>query len=638
MHLLNDKLDYRLFFLSLLKKEKNAVFFDTQRTDNENYRSFLFLKPAAVVKARSGGAVMEALWKIEKFVDSGYYAVGYLTYEAGLFFEELLATNRKFNFPLLWFGIYEEPLIFNHKTQKFEGDIKYLNLTKKEFGFDKLNPYIHNDGHYKIINPNFSLAAKPYSHRIDKIKRHIEKGDTYQVNFSFKYKFNFCGSPEKLFLDLSLKQPVPYGAFIKHDSLTILSFSPELFFRKNGCMLTVKPMKGTMSRGLNVTDDHLKSSALARSPKTKAENIMIVDLLRNDLGKISETDTVKPRKIFEVEKHKTLFQMTSTIKSKLKKEVTLTDIFANLFPSGSVTGAPKIRTMQIIEELEKEPRKIYTGAIGFITSHKDCAFNVAIRTIVIDKKQKTGEMGIGSGIVYDSDVRSEYSECKLKADFLVKKEPVFSLIETMLWKDGIALLPLHLRRLGDSAEYFGFPFDRKKILKALRAETSCFEKGKSYKLRFLLDEKGEAKIESFLLEPQEDKVLSIVLSDKKINSQNPLLYHKTTSRKLYNKEYSKCLKKGFDEVIFTNENGQITEGAISNIIIKRDNVFYTPPLSCGLLNGVYRQFLFKKKMGLKEKILYKKDLLTADEIYLTNAVMGMRKVILVNRCPTGNWT
>lgn len=634
-----NKLDHRLFFLSLIKKEKNAVLLDTQRIDSGNYRSFLFSRPADVIKVTNGRGIMTALEKIEKFTDNGYYAAGYITYEAGLFFEETLSADInpdfamakfgiKFVFPLLWFGIYEEPLIFNHKTSEFEGNIKHLDLTKKEFRFDKSNLYLHNGGGYEITNPKFSLEGKPYSQSIEKIKKHIEKGDTYQVNFTFKHKFDFRGSTEKLFLDLSSKQPVPYGSFIKHDSLEILSFSPELFFRKDGSELTVKPMKGTASRGFNITDDDLKSFALSNSPKNKAENIMIVDLLRSDLGRISKTGSVKPLKLFEIEKHKTLFQMTSTIKSRLKKGLGLTEIFANLFPSGSVTGAPKIRTMRIIEELEKEPRGIYTGAIGFISPKKNCAFNVAIRTVIIDKKLKKGEMGIGSGIVYDSEASSEYSECKLKADFLVKKEMGFSLIETMLWQNGISLLPLHLRRLGASAEYFGFPFDRKKILKTLKGETRCFEKGKNYKLRLLLNAKGEIKIESSILKPRETKPLKVILSTKKVNSQNPFVYHKTTNRKLYNEEYSKCVKKGLDEIIFTNEKNQITEGAISNIIIKKNGDFYTPPVSCGLLNGVYRQFLFGK-ISLKEKILYKKDLLTADEIYLTNAVRIMRPANLI---------
>lgn len=283
--------------------------------------------------------------------------------------------------------------------------------------------------------------------------------------------------------------------------------------------------------------------------------------------------------------------------------------------------------MRIIEELEKEPRGLYTGAIGFISPQKNCAFNVAIRTIVIDKKLGHGEMGIGSGIVYDSEPAAEYAECKLKADFLTKKEIEFSLIETMLWENGISLLPLHLRRLGASAEYFGFPFDREKVLETSKGETRCFEKGKNYKLRLLLNAKGEIKIESSFIKPQEDKPLKVMISTKKINSQNPFVYHKTTNRKLYNEEYSKCVKKGFDEVIFTNEKNQITEGAISNIIIKKNGIFYTPPISCGLLNGVCRQSLFEK-INLKEKILYKKDLLAADEIYLANAVRGMRPASL----------
>ncbi len=609
------------FFLSTLKKEKDCVFLNTQRIDKKNYRSFLFIRPQAVVRADGGREILPALKKIEDFVNRGFYAAGYLNYEAGLFLEDTRIKNKKFDFPLLWFGIYTRPLIFNHRTLKFSGDTGYLRLLRKN---------THLGKPYKITNPEFSLGPRPYSEYIKKIKKYIEIGDTYQVNFTFKYKFDFHGSTQKLFLDLNSKQSVSYAAFIKHNSLEILSFSPELFFRKKNSRIMVKPMKGTISRGLNIKGDELKKVLLDRSQKDRAENIMIVDLLRNDLGRISEVGTVKPVKIFEVEKYKTLFQMTSSVKSNLKKDITLIQFFRSLFPSGSVTGAPKIKTMQIIEKLEREPRKVYTGSIGFISPKKEAVFNVAIRTILINRKQNKGEMGIGSGIVYDSQAAAEYAECKLKANFLTEKKHDFALIETILYKDNFFLLPFHLKRICDSAKYFDFKFDRKKIIKTLRQQVRGLKKKEAYRLRLLLQREGNIKIEAAILKPERNKVIKVAFSKEKIDSRNPFIYHKTTNRNMLDKEYLKGKQKGFDEVIFTNQKGQITEGAISNILIKKNNFFYTPPLSCGLLNGVFRQFLLqKKKIPLKEKVLYKKDLLEAERIYFINSVRGMRQVSLL---------
>lgn len=610
------------YFLSTLREEKDCVFLNTQRIDKKNYRSFLFIRPKVVVRADRSDEVVPALKRIEDFINKGFYAAGYLNYEAGLFLEDTGIKNKKFDFPLLWFGIYTRPLIFNHRTLKFSGDAGHLKLLKKN---------AHLGKPYKITNPEFSLGPRLYSECIKKIKKYIEIGDTYQVNFTFKYKFDFHGSAQKLFLDLNSKQSVSYAAFVKHNLLEILSFSPELFFRKKNSRITVKPMKGTISRGLNIEGDELKKALLDHSQKDRAENIMIVDLLRSDLGRISQTGTVKPIRIFEVEKYETLFQMTSSVKSRLKKDITLIQFFRSLFPSGSVTGAPKIKTMQIIEKLEREPRKVYTGSIGFISPYnKEAVFNVAIRTILIDKRRNRGEMGIGSGVIYDSQAPAEYAECKLKANFLVEEKLDFALIETILWKGNFFLLPLHLKRLHNSAEYFNFKFDKKKIIKALRQLAGQLKRKKAYRLRLLLQKNGNIKIKTAILKPEKNKIIKVTFSKKKVNSRNPFIYHKTTNRNMLDEEYSKSNKKGFDEIVFTNEKGQITEGAISNIIIKKNGFFYTPPVSCGLLNGVFRQFLLqRKKIPLKEKVLYRKDLLEASHIYFINSVRGMRKVSLL---------
>lgn len=356
---------------------------------------------------------------------------------------------------------------------------------------------------------------------------------------------------------------------------------------------------------------------------------MIVDLLRNDLGKISQTGSVKVAKLFAVEKYKTLLQMTSTIESKLKSKISFWDFFSSLFPSGSVTGAPKIRTMEIIKDLEKEPRKIYTGAIGYFSPKHDAVFNVAIRTLLIENAR--GEMGIGSGITYSSHPLDEFKECKLKAQFLTR--PAFQLIETMLLKGGrIFLLELHLARLKRSAEFFGFYY-KKNIISSRLRETIKKLSGKSaYRLRLLLDANGHVSIETAPLPllPESGIKHKICVSAHRINPNNVFLYHKTTNRNLYDLEYKKYKALGYYDVIFTNNKNEVTEGAISNIILQKKGIFYTPPIASGILPGVFREYFIKKHPHkIKQTKIKMSDLKTADNLFCMNSVRGLVKVSLV---------
>ena len=298
-----------------------------------------------------------------------------------------------------------------------------------------------------------------------------------------------------------------------------------------------------------------------------------------------------------------------------------------LFRSGSVTGAPKIRTMDIIDYIEKEPRHVYTGSIGFFSPKNEGVFNVAIRTILINNKTKKAEMGIGSGIVYDSDPINEFEECRLKADFVTRKADDFQLIETILWqpRKGYFLLRLHLNRLFSSAEYFNFICDKRYIIQKLKRLESGFSKNSCYRVRMFLQRAGEIKL-SYSEIKESKGVKKVRFSDKKVCSKDIFLFHKTTKRDLYDKEYARWSKKGYFDIIFLNEKNQVTEGAISNIIIKKAGFYYTPRLECGLLNGVYRRFLFKKDMPIRERILYKKDIKEADEVYMVNSVSGMTRV------------
>jgi para-aminobenzoate synthetase/4-amino-4-deoxychorismate lyase len=392
-------------------------------------------------------------------------------------------------------------------------------------------------------------------------------------------------------------------------------------------------MKGTFKRGKDIKEDQKNILKLKSSLKDRSENLMIVDLLRNDFGRISEAGSVKTQELFKVEKYETLLQMISIIKAKLKKDISLNQLLKSVFPCGSVTGAPKIRAMQIIRDLEKEPRGIYTGSIGYLTPNKNAVFNVAIRTLVLDAAKKKAEMGIGSGIVYDSEAENEFQECLLKADFTKKTFSGFKLIETLLVKKNkkVYLLGYHLKRLNNSLKYFDFCYNEGVIKDKLQRYLKKLDNSKIYKLRLLHSKNGSLIIRHSPLEKNPAKNLKVAISKKRVNSSEVFLYHKTTNRALYDAEYKKAVNKGLAEIIFLNEYDQVTEGAISNIIIKKKNYYYTPPISCGLLNGVYRQYLINKNnFFLEEKIIYKKDLLKADKVFICNSLRGLREVKLIS--------
>jgi len=586
----------------MLKLPKNNfVFLETNKFDKNNHRSYLFSNPIKIVAIYKLENIKNAFLEIEDFISKGYYAAGFISYEAGVFFEESLkGLAIDSNFPLLWFGIYKKPSIFIHKDK--------LGLTKQRLT-------------HQIRNLRANISKDKYTKDIRHIKDFIKNGDTYQVNYTFKYKFDFKGSLLGFYEDLKAKQSVSYSALIKTQGHSILSFSPELFFRKSRDKIEVRPMKGTLDRGRDIEEDRHNTEALEKSLKNRSENVMIVDLLRNDLGRISKAGSVKTKRLFEVEKYETLLQMISVVKSRLKKNISLYDLFKAIFPSGSVTGAPKISTMKIINSLENEPRRIYTGSIGFFTPSGDAVFNVAIRTALIDNKTKKGEMGIGSGIVIDSDATKEFEECKLKANFITQKKKDFKLIETMLWqrKKGYFLLGLHLERLKASAEYFNFRFNKKAILRSLEKR---FNNSSDYKVRLLLGKSGDIDVSFSRINGSAQS--KVRFSNKKVSSKSPYLYHKSTNRDLYNEEHAKCKSRGYFDIIFRNEKNQITEGAISNIVIKKGRFYYTPPIECGLLNGVYRRTLLEnRKFPLKKKVLYKKDIYAADKLYMVNSVRGM---------------
>ncbi|MDD5259799.1 MAG: chorismate-binding protein [bacterium] len=578
------------------------VLLDTAAKDKENKTSLLFNDPHKIITCRSSGQLDICLDQVIKATNKGWYAAGFISYEAGSHLQGLDKTNRSYSFPLLWFGLFSKPVM-----------IKSFQETKPYLVFPKA-------ANHSILNKiHLNTTKEKYCRDIVRIKKLIAQGQTYQVNYTMKYKFKFSGSPGNLYHRLRAIQPVSYGAFIDTGDRQILSFSPELFLRRNNDIISVQPMKGTEAL--------CRHTNLPLDPKNQAENLMITDLMRNDLGKISRTGTVQTYDLFKTHKYSTLWQMTSSVQSQLRPKISWREIFGSLFPCGSVTGTPKISTMRIIKDLEKEERNIYTGAIGYISPDKQSVFNVAIRTILLQGQQ--GEMGIGGGITYDSDPGQELAECQLKAAFLLKSN--FQLIETMAWSypAGISLLPLHLNRLKKSAVFFGFPYNQQSINKAISEFLCTLNKKNSCKIRLLLKNNGAVSLQAEAIPPSAPGRTLVAISTLQTDPDDPFLRHKTTERSLYDRELKHYKKGGYYDVLFTNNRGEITEGAISNIFIKKGLFYYTPPLACGLLPGVFRTYFIRRHHNMvKEKILCPEDLYSADAIFLTNAVRGIVQVKL----------
>jgi para-aminobenzoate synthetase/4-amino-4-deoxychorismate lyase len=387
-------------------------------------------------------------------------------------------------------------------------------------------------------------------------------------------------------------------------------------------------MKGTAARGRFLFEDEEKRQWLAASEKNRAENIMIVDMIRNDMGRIAATGSVRVKNLFTCERYPTVWQMTSTVTSKTGAKVT--DILSALFPCASITGAPKVSTTKIISQLETSPRRIYTGCIGFIAPKRKAVFNVAIRTVLIDRKNGSAEYGVGGGIVWPSVDQEEYNECLLKAAVLSRPMPQFSLLESMLWTPakGYYLLLRHLKRLEDSALYFGFTADiasiRKKLL--LFARTLA---PRPHKVRLLVAKNGKTTCESIPLSNKaQNAPLRLKFGSEPIDPTDCFLFHKTTNRCVY--EHAAAGRSGCDDVLLYNGRGEITETCTANIVVKKTGRFITPKIECGLLAGTFRGHLLSRGI-LQEGIVTEQDLKSAEKIYLINSVRKWREAILLSR-------
>lgn len=569
--------------------------------------SYLFIKPIEIITVYKKEDLDFSFKLIHKLINKGYFGYSLIKYEAGFLFEEKLVN-----------------LIDNDRAKL----IQFFFFEKREVKKLMSSKIIiddFKDNNYSVSDFTLNRTEDEFVSDIGKIKNSIKAGDTYQVNYTIKGKFNFNGSYSSFFQKLLFNQSAKYSAFINNNDAFILSLSPELFFHQKDNKIISDPMKGTIRRGYNENSDRISETELRTSEKNVSENVMIVDLIRNDLGRICRYGSVTAPELFRIEKYESLFQMVSEVRGKLKKKMDIRRIVQNIFPCGSVTGAPKIRTMEIINKIEKEKRGIYTGSIGLITSN-DIKMNVAIRTILINRNSGEGIMGLGSGIVWDSDPRDEYDEVLLKSRFLTEPLNYFEIFETMKYENGeIKFLDDHFLRMSSAANYFLFRFNEKRIRKQIESVISEIRKRQNKKIRLALSKWGKVRIDVSNIS-RLPKNVSVIVSQNKINSKDQFRYFKTTNRKLYDEEYSEYNSKGFYEVLYFNERDELVEGSRTNIFVKKENSWFTPSLESGALPGIYRKYFIDVHPNVIEKNIKIEEIVNADELFLTNALRGEVKV------------
>jgi para-aminobenzoate synthetase/4-amino-4-deoxychorismate lyase len=575
--------------------------------------SLLFADPVGIISAETPEEVPAALERLQAAVDDGLHAAGFFAYELGYVLEPKLAglMPAQRNVPLLWLGLYKQP------TEMTSDEVEHWLATHTR------------SGSYHFTDVSLAWDEPAYLQRFEKVQENIRSGDIYQLNLTFKARFKLSGSPLTFFLDLRQKQRVAYGGIVDTGKVTVLSASPELFIEQEGRTISTRPMKGTAPRAGTMEADAEARRQLAGDVKQRAENLMIVDLMRNDIGRISDIGSVSVTDLFTVETFQTLHQMTSGVRATLKEGIGMAELLRGIFPPGSVTGAPKIRAMELIAELETESRGVYCGAVGHISPHGRALFNVAIRTAVI-ARDAAGEMGIGSGVVFDSVGTKEYAECRLKMKFLTDPVNPFELIETMLYEpgSGFVLLERHLERLATSAAYFAFAYDEAAVRSALDAAVAG--KAQRQRVRLLLAEDGAVTVTTTDLPAADpDARMRYVVSDTRLDSSDIFLFHKTTRRELYDREWQQLHDAtGADEVIYLNERGELAEGSRTNIFLERDGKLVTPPLASGLLPGTFRAELLADGRA-REAVLTLADLDAAEAVYLGNSVRGLVRAMPV---------
>lgn len=556
-----------------------------------------YARPQAVFCLHAHEEIVPLLARLEIEVERrGLHAAGFLSYEAGAAFDPAMPRASCAPFPLAWFGLFDPPRPVD------------LPPAPPCPGLDWVP----------------ELDASTHAPALARIREFLTQGETYQVNFTYRQHADFSGDPWALFCRLAAAQPSPHGAYVRTGEFAVCCASPEMFFERAGDEVWSRPMKGTAPRGRWTEEDEARGRALGVSEKDRAENVMIVDMVRNDLGRVCLPGSVGAPELFRVERYPTLWQMTSLVRGRSTR--TTAEIMAALFPAASITGAPKVRTMEIVDSLEISPRRIYTGTIGVMTPGRQARFNVAIRTALVDLAQGRAEYGVGGGIVWDSDPDAEYRETRIKARVLGHAPRSFQLLETMRWTraEGVFLFDLHLRRLRASAAYFGYRLDEAEVRAALDRHVADLGLDACV-LRLTLDSSGQVSVTHRPL--PESRPCRIALAQEAVNENDPFLFHKTTNRDVY--EAAIKAASGVDDVLLWNRRGEVTESTIANVVVELDGVRLTPALDCGLLPGVLRAHLLETGQ-VREAVIRVEDLARGNGLWLVSAVRGWRAATLVS--------
>jgi para-aminobenzoate synthetase / 4-amino-4-deoxychorismate lyase len=596
--------------------------------------ALLFHSPSRIISCDIPSDVPECLRQIDSVIEAGQYVAGYLAYEAGYAFggKHLLKEAEKnwsleAGYPVLWFGVYDQSIRIPSSE---------LNLVAADHSQERALPAV-----------DARIEYSRYADVISTIRDLIHEGDLYQLNFTFRLDGIWPGDALELYGLIRRRQPVAYSAFINTGSVQILSASPEKFFSRTGQTITVRPMKGTAPRGNTPELDKMIEQWLVCDQKNRSENLMILDLLRNDLSRICVPGSVKSSPRFSIESYETVFQMVSGVTGLLEPGTGYAAIFSSLFPSGSITGAPKIRSMRRIAELEDDARGVYCGAIGFVGPNDQASFSVAIRTITINSDKYT--TGSGGGIVWDSGAEDEFAEALLKTKYLsgrnlLESENDLELIETMyLCINNMLnttfnkvinipnLIDNHINRLISSAGAIGFIVDEASLRTRIDEAITEIDRPGEFKIRLLCRQDGCIRVDCSLLSGHNsDTPRRIGIASTRVHSENPFLYHKTTFRPDFDRGIREASERGLDDVVFVNQNGHITETTIFNIFLRHGAEWSTPARECGLLSGIGRSREISSPRAAVERELTLKELQEADEIVLTNAVRGRVQAILVS--------
>ena len=599
----------------MIHPECFALLDDASAADPAHARSRLYSGHAGTLSCNDAAGWPGLLEQMQAALDGGQFAVAALSYELG---GHLLGIDAH-----AADGPLAQVLLFDTCEHLSPSEVAAWLAARAG----------HDDRPAGIGAVRANVDEAGFTRALGAIHDYIEAGHTYQVNYTYRLRFDAFGSLCALYARLRARQPVPYGALLAlPDGGALLSLSPELFVRHAAGELVTRPMKGTASAADDAHENARRAAALSQDPKNRAENLMIVDLLRNDLGRIAVTGSVEVPALFEVQRYSSVLQMTSTVRARLRPGAALADIFRALYPCGSITGAPKRRTMEIIRELEPAARGVYTGAIGWFDppagSHAigDFCLSVPIRTLALQAAAdgvRRGEMGVGAGIVFDSDARDEYAECKLKARFLTGLANQFAIFETMQASraEGIRHRQLHLARMDKSAAYFGYPFELAKAVAMLDAACAGLGDG-AFRLRLALSADGAFDLQRAAIAPIGQTVRVFLAADA-TTADDLFLRHKTSVRTRYDAAWRDAEARGGFDTLFFNERGELTEGGRSNVFVRLDGRWYTPPLSCGLLPGIMRSLVLgDPAWDAAERVITREMLAGASEIMVCNALRG----------------